>query len=190
MIDLSLGTAVALLWIAWLVYWYATARDLKRVQWQESLLSGLGHRIPLIAAAIILWAPHLLPPSASRRFVGANVISQGIGLVAVVAGLAFSIWAKRQLGSNWSAAVTVKEHHTLIRTGPYRFVRHPIYTGILLAFAGTALVIGEWRGIISCVLVLGAFIYKSRAEERRMRETFAEYSDYERHTAALIPFIY
>jgi len=84
----------------------------------------------------------------------------------------------------------VKEGHALIRSGPYAHVRHPIYTGILLAFLGTAVSIGEWRALLAVPFALLAFVLKSRLEEGRMRQTFPEYEQYQRETAALIPFIY
>ena len=112
------------------------------------------------------------------------------GAVLVAAGLGFSIWARRHLGRNWSVSVVVKEDHTLVRSGPYARVRHPIYTGILLALVGTVVAIGEWRGLAALALALLAFAWKSRAEEERMRETFPEYEQYRRETASLIPFVY
>lgn len=84
----------------------------------------------------------------------------------------------------------VKEDHALVQSGPYRRVRHPIYTGMLLAFLGTAVAVGEWRGLVGLVLALVSFLLKSRLEEARMGETFPEYAEYRRHTAALIPGIY
>ena len=113
-----------------------------------------------------------------------------LGIALVAAGLGFAIWARLYLGRNWSGSVTVKESHTLIQTGPYARVRHPIYTGILLAFVGTALTVGEWRGIAAFLLVLIALVIKSRTEEDRMRATFADYNDYRSKTAALVPFIF
>lgn len=70
-----------------------------------------------------------------------------LGLLMVICGLAFAVWARIHLGRNWSGTVTVKEDHELIRSGPYGIVRHPIYTGLLLAIAGTAIVFGEWRAV-------------------------------------------
>lgn len=78
------------------------------------------------------------------------------------------------LGSNWSAAVTLKADHELIRSGPYRWIRHPIYTGILLAVIGTALALGEMRGILSFLLILAAFYRKARREERFLNQEFSE----------------
>ena len=120
----------------------------------------------------------------------ANLVYPTIGVALLALGLAFSVWARRHLGRNWSAHVVVKEDHALIRTGPYRHVRHPIYTGILLAMLGMAVAIGEWRTLVGFAFMVLSFAMKSREEESRMRETFPEYGEYERGTAALIPFVY
>jgi protein-S-isoprenylcysteine O-methyltransferase Ste14 len=94
------------------------------------------------------------------------------------------------LGRNWSATVTVKQDHELIRTGPYAIVRHPIYTGVLFGFIGTALAVGQWRGVLAVVIVFVSFWRKLRIEERWMSETFGEqYRLYRAHTRALIPFL-
>jgi protein-S-isoprenylcysteine O-methyltransferase Ste14 len=84
----------------------------------------------------------------------------------------------------------VKEGHTLVRTGPYRIVRHPIYTGLLLAVIGTAVAIGEWRGVLAIIFVLIGFLRKIRVEEERMSENFPEYAEYRQQTAVLIPLLY
>ena len=94
------------------------------------------------------------------------------------------------LGRNWSGIVTIKQGHTLVRKGPYRFVRHPIYTGLLLAIFGTALAIGEIRALIGAGLVFALFVHKISLEESFMTEQFgADYADYRRNVKALIPFV-
>ena len=101
-----------------------------------------------------------------------------------------AIWARVALGRNWSGTVTIKQYHQLIRTGPYSVVRHPIYSGLLLALLGTALAVGETRGLVA---LAGAFlmgIFKARTEERFMIEQFgSQYEDYRKRTKALVPFI-
>jgi protein-S-isoprenylcysteine O-methyltransferase Ste14 len=140
---------------------------------------------------LMLLAPRWLPASLTHRFVPAGPGPAFFGTALVLAGLVFSVWARWHLGRNWSGIVTVKQGHTLIRSGPYRFVRHPIYTGLLLALAGTALAIGAAYGFIATALIFIGFVVKLEAEEARMRETFpAEYADYCRRTARLIPGVF
>src|SRR5439155_10935097 len=92
------------------------------------------------------------------------------------------------IGQNWSGTVTIKVGHTLIRTGPYRWVRHPIYSGILLAMIGTALARGKPISVLAIVLFWFGFWFKSRLEEQFMRKTFGqEYDEYARSTGALVP---
>jgi protein-S-isoprenylcysteine O-methyltransferase Ste14 len=188
--DRFVGLAIGGLWLVWLFYWWLSSRDVKRTSRQESARDQLTYRIPLVLGILCLSAPGWIPRMLHRRFVPPGTPGQTLGLVLLAAGLGYSVWARRHLGRNWSASVVVKEDHALIRTGPYRRVRHPIYTGMLLAFLGTAVAVGEWRGVVGFVLAFLSFLLKSRLEEARMAETFPEYAEYRRHTAALIPGIY
>jgi protein-S-isoprenylcysteine O-methyltransferase Ste14 len=107
-----------------------------------------------------------------------------------VIGLGFSALARAWLGRNWSAEVTVKDGHELVRSGPYALVRHPIYAGMLLALAGTALMVGKWRALIGLALVVVALLRKLTVEERFMTEQFGEvYAHYRAEVSALIPFL-
>jgi protein-S-isoprenylcysteine O-methyltransferase Ste14 len=188
--ELVIAILIPTLWIAWLGYWWYSARDVKRTAWSEPLRARLKHRLPLILAVLFFAAPRLVPRVLTRRFIPAGLPYLVLGTVLLALGLGFSVWARRHLGRNWSAHVVVKEDHALIRTGPYRYVRHPIYTGILLAFFGMTLTIGEWRALIGFAFALLAFAVKSGQEELRMRATFPEYDRYQRETAALIPYVY
>ena len=181
---------VPVLWITWLIYWVVSARDVKATRVRQPLWWELLHRVPVIFAVLLLAAPRALPRVLTTRFLPAGGPLVLLGPILVAAGLGFAVWARLHLGRNWSANVVVKEDHVLIRTGPYRRLRHPIYTGILLGLLGTALWIGEWRGLLAVSLVAISFVLKSRQEERRMRETFPEYAEYQRETAALVPFVY
>jgi protein-S-isoprenylcysteine O-methyltransferase Ste14 len=188
--DPIVGSIIAVLWVVWLLYWWISARDVKPTRWSEPLKSQLPHRVPLLLAAILLGAPRWIPRVLTRRFLPPGGVYPVIGALLVAAGLGFSVWARRHLGRNWSSSVVVKQDHALVRTGPYAHVRHPIYTGLLLAFLGMGVAIGEWRSILAAFLMLVAFAVKSRAEEGRMREIFPEYEQYQRETAALVPFLY
>jgi protein-S-isoprenylcysteine O-methyltransferase Ste14 len=178
------------MWLAWAGFWTVAARHTKPARWRESIGSRILHVIPLLACAVLLAAPRWLPPILSARVVPAGRLLPVFGAAMVAAGLGFAAWARVHLGRNWSGIVTVKEDHALVRTGPYRAVRHPIYTGLLLALTGTAMAIGEWRGVLAVIFALIGFLWKIQVEEKRMRENFPEYAHYRRQTAALIPLLY
>jgi protein-S-isoprenylcysteine O-methyltransferase Ste14 len=111
-----------------------------------------------------------------------------VGASVTVAGLPFAVWAREHLGSNWSRAVTIKQCHELITTGPYAVVRHPIYTGILTGFLGLAIAISQVRAFVVFVLIFLAFWIKLRMEEEWIRSRFGEtYATYARQTADLVP---
>jgi protein-S-isoprenylcysteine O-methyltransferase Ste14 len=182
------ASLIPLLWLAWLIYWIVAARDAKTTQRVESPASRAGHIIPLMFAAWLLWSRRvpasfldgtILPPGAAVYFAGAAIVA---------AGLAFAIWARHYLGRNWSGVVTVKQDHELIRGGPYRFVRHPIYTGLLAAFVGSAVARDEWRGVVAIVIAWFALWRKLQLEERWMIEQFGDaYRRFRDEVPALIP---
>lgn len=186
----SLRFLIPAMWCVWAAFWMAASFGTKPTRWRESIGSRASHVIPLLAAVVLLTKPRWLPPMLSVRFVPAGNLLPVSGAIMVAAGLGFAIWARAHLGRNWSGIVTVKEDHALVRTGPYRVVRHPIYSGLLLALIGTAAAIGEWRGIFAAICALIGFLRKIQVEEKRMSENFPEYSQYRRQTAALIPLLY
>jgi protein-S-isoprenylcysteine O-methyltransferase Ste14 len=177
------------LWIAWLLYWWATAYAVKKTRWREPSGQAFAYRVPFIVAVILLLGGVRGVPWLNARWIAPSDMISWIAILSVLLGLAFAIRARQYLGPNWSADVTVKVDHALVRTGPYRFVRHPIYSGLILAIAGSALEVGEWRAVIAIVLAIISLKYKSLLEEQKMRETFVEYDEYRRTTAALIPFV-
>lgn len=178
------------LWIAWLLYWMAYARNVKTNRWRQSLSSRAVHQSFFIVCAILLAWRDVLPESKIRRIVPLGPIPEATGVILLVIGLGITVRARQRLGSNWSGIVTVKEGHTLIRTGPYSLVRHPIYSGLLLGLCGTAVTIGEWRGVFAVASGLLALLWKIRVEEARMTEVFPEYARYHHETWALIPFVF
>ena len=180
------------LWIAWFMYWRISASGVKAVQRRESPASRAAHIVPLVIAGVLLWMRDI--PGGGilfQHFLPWGYATYWSGTALLVLGLAFSVWARIYLGRNWSGTVTIKEQHELVRGGPYAYVRHPIYTGLLLAFIGTAIVRGEWRGVLAVLIAFAALWRKLRLEERWMIETFGdEYRRYRERTAALIPFIF
>ena len=180
--------AISILWLGWLAYWTVAAANVKATASEQSWQSRLAYSAPLWLAAFLLLDRHLGP--LSQRFLPSDVWIATLGVIITAAGFAFTIWARVHLGTNWSGAVTVKQSHELVRSGPYALVRHPIYTGLVLAFIGTAIAMGEWRALVAAVIAVASFCYKLGIEERVMLDTFGDaYRDYRRQVRALIPFV-
>jgi protein-S-isoprenylcysteine O-methyltransferase Ste14 len=177
------------LWLAWLLSWVIAALGAKTTQRRESLGSRLSHVVPLlIGVALIVW-PRVPWEWLSLPLLPHRPLTYAVGLALVMLGLAFTVWARLHLGRNWSGTVTLKERHELIRSGPYAYVRHPIYTGLLVALLGSAVACGELRAMIGLGVVAGAFIRKLRIEERFMRGIFpGRYQRYCAEVPALVPF--
>lgn len=181
---------IPVLWLLWLAFWIVAAFGAKETRRRESVLSRVSYVIPMIGGGILLGKPHVLGEALEQRYHAHTFGWFLIGLALVVAGLGFSVAARIWLGRNWSGTVTLKQDHELIRSGPYALVRHPIYTGMLVALLGTAIAIGKWHALIGlAVLFCGLFI-KIGIEERFMAEQFGEaYARYRAEVPALIPFL-
>lgn len=176
------------MWLGCALYWLAMARATKAAVRREPLASQLLHLVPLALAVALLWRPVPLPALLTQRFLPRTAGVFWIGAVLALAGFLFAAWARSYIGRNWSAAVTLKADHELVVTGPYGIVRHPIYTGLLLAFLGTAIARGDPGAAMALVLACLAFWRKIRLEERWMRERFGTaYAAYARRVPALIP---
>jgi protein-S-isoprenylcysteine O-methyltransferase Ste14 len=180
---------ITALWLAWALFWLLAALSNKTTQRRESPRSRLEHVIPLVAGAILIAWRTVPWPWLAQRLWPVSLSTYWIGVALLALGLAFSVWARVHLGRNWSGLVTVKQGHELIRTGPYAWVRHPIYTGLLGALLGTVIVSGTVRALIGLAIITAALLRKLRIEEGFMRETFpGEYERYRAEVPALIPF--
>ena len=156
---------------------------------RQSVWSALAHRIPL-GCSYILMANWHLPPPLNLSVTPHAGWARAMGVLVCVLGLSVTLWARWTLAGNWSSDVTFKQGHELIRTGPYQFVRHPIYTGILVMCLGTALDIGQLRGWLALPLMTAAFWIKLKQEERLMLRHFPnEYPAYQKQVKALVPFV-
>ena len=176
------------LWIGFFILWVAWGMRTKPVQTREGVSSRLSYTILTIAAFFLMFSGEVPREWLRMALFTPTRWSAAIGIAVTVAGIAFAIWARAYLGGNWSSAVTVKVGHQLIRSGPYRWVRHPIYTGIILAMLGTAVVRDQVRGLVAVVLLYLGFKIKSKIEEHAMTGTFgAEYDAYSRSTGAIVP---
>jgi protein-S-isoprenylcysteine O-methyltransferase Ste14 len=179
-----------LLWLAFIVFWIVMARGGKAVAEREDLYSRLSHYAPLAVAVYLLVAPDGLVPVLNNRFAPLCLELVQFGAALTVIGIAFALWARLRLAGNWSSDVTLKRDHELIVDGPYRWVRHPIYTGVLVALIGTGLAVGEWRAVVAVVLAGVAWWRKLTIEEIVMRRQFGDaYVRYAERTRVLIPFV-
>ena len=178
------------LWIVFLIYWQIKAAGAKNTRRLEPAASRLLRVLTFLVAIVLLstrWIPmHWLYASLWQR----GLWPFWLGFALLIAGLLFAIWAREHLGGNWSRSVTIKQDHELITSGPYAVVRHPIYTGILAGFLGSAIAVSQVRGFVAFTLIFLILWLKFRMEEQWMRAQFGDtYEVYVSHTAALVPFV-
>ncbi len=175
-------------WYAFVLYWAVSFLGVKQTKIEQDPLERTAHVAAMAIAFILLFTQSWRIGLLGSRFVPESAEVKELGIFLTWSGIAVAIWARRSLGQYWSARVTVKVDHQLIQSGPYAYVRHPIYTGLLLATAGTALVVGEWRALVAVVLTLVAFSHKARKEEALLSSEFGDqYQEYRRHTGFLTP---
>ena len=179
---------IGLLWMTFLVVWVVGLLRTKPTQERQRLSQRLLYSIPVALGTLLIGSTRIRLGWWTTRVLPGGEPIHTIAILITAAGIALAIWARFYLGQNWSGTVTIKVGHTLTRTGPYRWVRHPIYSRILLAMIGTALAHGRPVGVIAVILFWLGFAFKLRLEEQFMRKTFgSEYDEYARTTGALVP---
>jgi protein-S-isoprenylcysteine O-methyltransferase Ste14 len=175
-------------WYVFGAYWGITWFRTKRTKAREKSADRLITVAVVVLGYELLFAGWLRIGPLRLRFVPDEPWIAWSGIALTWIGVAVAVWARYCLGVFWSARVTLKEGHQLIRTGPYAFIRHPIYTGMLLGCIGAALVVGEWRGVAAVMLLLAAHSRKALREERFLTQEFGEaYLSYRRSTGFLFP---
>jgi len=176
-------------WWVFLIYWFISSFKVKRTIRRQSLVSRL-ITLLLVGGGFQMLFTSMASDLAETRLVPESPFLDMMASVAALAGLVLTIWARRTIGENWSASVTLKADHELIQTGPYRFVRHPIYTGFLLLALGAAIIPFRTRSFAGVTLIFAGFWFKLRQEEALMTETFPdEYPRYKSRVKALVPWI-
>jgi len=181
---------MGLMWLFWGGYWAYAARGTRKTVKRESRFGRL-HHLTLFVLAVLLMNSGLIPSTfLNHRLLPDEDLYRWIGCAITAFGLGWAIWARIHLGSYWSGEITLKEGHKIIQSGPYAFTRHPIYTGLLIAMFGSAMVQGETRGLLALVLVLVAIIRKSSLEEQLLMSQFPEdYKNYRSRVKRLFPGI-
>jgi len=179
--------------VCWLVlgfYWLVNAANTKKTVYEQKYVQRFLTSIGLIVGFMLIYSSTNDTNWISTRIIPQTMLSGVIGLIVCAGGVAFAIWARWTLGRNWSSAVTIKKNHELVQTGPYTIVRHPIYSGFLLAVLGTAIALGQVSGFLAVLLVFGSFLYKLKQEEKLMSQQFPKlYPLYKKRVKALIPHI-
>jgi protein-S-isoprenylcysteine O-methyltransferase Ste14 len=171
-------------WAAFWIYWLLAAFSMKRGRpaWSRDFRI----RIPILIVVIVLFRVGAL----RNETLNTNAVRAGLGLALFAMGLAFAIWARLHIGRNWGTPMSQKADPELVTSGPYRLVRHPIYTGILVAGIGTAVAL-SWTWLIFVALAGVYFIYSATVEERYLAQEFPEtYPVYRSSTKMLVPFIF
>jgi protein-S-isoprenylcysteine O-methyltransferase Ste14 len=186
--SLTLWQVALIPWYVFAGFWAITALRVKPTKAREKAVDRLITVAVVVLAFELLFAQGLRMGPLGMRFVPRKDWIAYAGIALSWLGTIISLWARYCLGEYWSARVTLKEGHQLIRTGPYALVRHPIYTGMLLACVGTALVVGEWRGLLAVLLLVAAHSQKAVREERMLSGEFGEeYTAYRQRTGFLLP---
>jgi len=177
-------------WVFWAIYWIWMARNVKTTVLEHPDPNKHIHRIFIVISALLLGVHSLGIGPLGWVLIPHSLEKAVIGLALTWGGIFFTIWARNVLADNWSAQPELKKDHTLIVTGPYKLARHPIYTGIIIAVLGTALMRAEVRSFIALLITFFALWHKSMFEEDLMRQQFGQqYDDYAKRVKRLIPWV-
>ena len=185
------GPVLACIWIAFWAYWFISAARTRASVKRRQPFPPLLLITFVLILAWVLFAGAAPPGLLQERVIPGSEWGDPAGLVITALGLAIAVWARVHLGRNWSSRPVIQVGHTLIRTGPYRFVRNPIYTGLLVGYIGTAIVIGAFWAFVLIIFLLAAFLMRIREEEKLLLGEFGEeYEKYRREVKALIPYLF
>jgi len=186
--PLTLSKVEVFPWYVFLIYWAISALRIKQTKVTEELGGRLLHVAVMVLACYLLFSERLGIGPLSSRFLPKEVYIQDLGVVLTYLGVGLAIWARYSIGQNWSGRVTLKVDHQLIQSGLYGYMRHPIYTGLLLASAGTALVVGEWRCVAGLLVAIFELSRKAAKEEALLASEFgSNYQQYRQRTGFLLP---
>jgi protein-S-isoprenylcysteine O-methyltransferase Ste14 len=177
-------------WIIFVAVWSLAAVSTKRTVYRESHSQRLRYWVLFVVACLLMINGRQLPYPLNLRIIPNAAPIEWTATLLCIAGLLDALWARVILGRNWSGMVTLKEGHELVERGPYRFVRHPIYTGMLTMFFATALVQRHLAGFVGVLLMFASFWIKLGLEENLMLQQFpGRYAGYRQRTKRLIPFV-
>jgi len=174
-------------WLGFLIFWNVTAGQGGPRKSEETARSRALHQYLLNGGLLLMFVSI---PGLRGRFLPPNPWHAPVGLALMAAATLFHIWARVHLGRNWTGQVTIKTDHQLVRSGPYRFIRHPIYTALVALALGTAIISARWLSLLGAAVFLVAYLRKLRIEETALSQTFAEWEEYRKKSWALVPGLY
>jgi protein-S-isoprenylcysteine O-methyltransferase Ste14 len=175
-------------WIVFVLYWIVSAIRTRVTVQTESFASRYAILLIEVAGFVLLFRHSAGIGFLGMRFMHRTLASAIVGSILTWIGIGLAIWARYHLAEYWSARITIKEDHQLIRTGPYARLRHPIYSGIILAAIGSAVVIDQWRCVLGLCLILTGYCIKARKEEAMLTQQFGEvFREHQKHAGFLIP---
>jgi len=183
--------SLAIIWTVIWVLWIVPAVFGKRTVQRQRTGSRILQLVLLLSAYVLVVDSGRDWGLLNLRVVPPGITGTAVGYGLLLAGMLFAGWARLFLGGNWSSDVTLKEDHTLVQSGPYRIVRHPIYTGLLFALLGTAIALGELRCFLGVLLAAIAWKIKSMSEETLMVQQFGDqYARYREQVKGLVPYLW
>ena len=181
---------IGVCWILFIAYWTITARSTKKTAEPASAAALLRYRV-LCHFGVLLFLVSTRWSGLDALVIPRSPVTDGIAVCVCILGLLGAIWARRTLAGNWSLEVVFKENHELVEQGPYRWVRHPIYTSILLMMLGSVLTVGHIASFVGLLFMVSGFWIKLRQEEALMLRHFpAQYAAYMSRVKALVPFVF
>jgi protein-S-isoprenylcysteine O-methyltransferase Ste14 len=184
------AATLEIIWIIWLVSWIAASFWSGRTQRQVGALETWSYRTAMIAGGILL-APWTAKLFGEQQLWNVGYASVSAFAAVMLVGLAFAWWARIHLGRLWSSAITRKEGHRIVDDGPYALVRHPIYTGLIVALLATAGAEAVLTAIFGVALIISGIWLKAHTEERFLMVEFDAdaYAAYRRRVPMLVPFL-
>jgi hypothetical protein len=182
---------LALIWLAWVISWVVASFWSGQTKTHVPTLASLAYRMPILLGAILFmpWTGHALGETPLYHVGDPGIYALA---VVVVLGISFTWWARIHLGRFWSNAITHKEDHKVIDTGPYGVVRHPIYTGLIIAILATGIAVGTLTAILGAVLIAFSQWQKARMEEKFLTVELGPeaYGPYCARVPMIVPFLH
>ncbi len=186
--ELAQGIIIRDLWFFFALYWLVASIHVNKMRRREPWSQRLAFLLIFAASCDLLLHASERLGILNGRFVPPQAWIEWLGIALTAAGIAFAIWARNHIGKYWSASVSLREGHELIRSGPYARIRHPIYTGILLGVAGTVLWSGRWGALIVLGFAVIGVVVKAKKEEALLQGEFGPaFDEHRRHTGFFLP---